>query len=93
MTVSKAGRYTATLRRCPDHEPVTKSINVVTQDPNFVNDKKICSVFGDPHILTFDGKFMKNCSRLHGLSSYNFDCLPKIQYSTSTNHHIAYKPE
>ncbi|KAL5246916.1 hypothetical protein ACHWQZ_G018950 [Mnemiopsis leidyi] len=55
VTVSKAGRYTASLRRCPNHEPVTKSINVITKDPNFVSDKKICSVFGDPHILTFDG--------------------------------------
>jgi len=54
-TVSKAGRYTATLQRCPAHEPVVKTINVVTKDPNFVSDKKICSVFGDPHILTFDG--------------------------------------
>ena len=56
VTVSKAGRYTAEVRRCPSHEPVTRTINVITKDRNYVSDKKICTVFGDPHVLTFDGK-------------------------------------
>jgi len=55
VTVSKAGRYTAEVRRCPSHEPVTRTINVITKDRNYVSDKKICTVFGDPHVLTFDG--------------------------------------
>ncbi|XP_063692962.1 proprotein convertase subtilisin/kexin type 5-like isoform X18 [Bolinopsis microptera] len=54
--VSEAGRYTAEMKRCPSHPTVIKTINVASKDPNFVSDKSVCSVFGDPHILTFDGE-------------------------------------
>lgn len=77
ITVSEAGRYTAMLRRCPDHEPVTKTFNVVSKDPDFVNDKKVCTVFGDPHVLTFDGKY--NGATYSVLQIYSFVVITVIE--------------
>lgn len=56
LEVEEQGRYTARLSRCPNHSPVTRTWNIIVKDDSLIDASlKRCSVFGDPHVITFDG--------------------------------------